>query len=151
MKLNKIVIALLLFSQSLLSEENHFGLGVILGQPTGLSAKFELSNANAIDAALAWSYAGFHMHSDYLWNHENYFSARNQNFDLYYGIGGRLLSLNSEKYKNQTSVAVRAPVGINYKIKNTRLQIFGDLALNFNVTPRSDIDFDAGIGIRLYF
>lgn len=151
MKIYKILIVILLCSQNLLSQESHFGLGVLLGDPTGLSAKLKLSNKNAIDGALAWSSSGLHLHSNYLWDTDNFFKVRDQNFDLYYGIGGRLISLNSGNYKNQTSIAVRAPIGINYKIKQTQVQLFAEMALNLNLTPSSDADLDAGIGLRFYF
>ncbi len=151
MKLYKAMIIVLLCSQNLISQENRFGLGVVLGDPTGLSAQLRLNNTNAIDGALAWSATGLHIHSDYLWNNDNFFANRNQNLDLYYGIGGRLISLSSDAYKNQTSIAVRAPIGINYKIRNTQVQIFAEMALNFSFAPRSDTDLDAGIGLRFYF
>lgn len=151
MKFWKIGIVLLLCSQNLIAQENQFGLGVILGDPTGLSAKLKLDSHHAVDAALAWSPSGVHAHSNYLWENNNFFTIRDQNLNFYYGVGGRLISLSSDTYKNQTSVAVRAPLGINYKIKTTPLQIFGELAFNFSFVPRSDVDLDAGIGIRFYF
>jgi hypothetical protein len=38
-------------------EKNDFGLGIILGCPTGLSAKLWLSKSSAFDAATAWSFS----------------------------------------------------------------------------------------------
>ena len=53
-----------------LAGESPFGLGVMIGEPTGISGKYWLSPANAIDFAVAWSFANdanFHLHTDYLY------------------------------------------------------------------------------------
>ena len=42
-------------------------LGVILGEPTGLSAKYWMSQETALDFGAAWSFKGdgqFHLHVD---------------------------------------------------------------------------------------
>jgi hypothetical protein len=44
------------------------GLGVILGEPTGVSFKAWIDNRTAIDAAAAWSFSendSFQFHTDY--------------------------------------------------------------------------------------
>lgn len=38
------------------AQDHGFGMGIILGEPTGLSAKAWTSNDNAFDFALAWSF-----------------------------------------------------------------------------------------------
>ena len=48
-----------------------FGLGIIIGEPTGISMKYKLGGITAIDAGIAWSFgnnSGFHIHSDFLWH-----------------------------------------------------------------------------------
>src|SRR5690606_36657366 len=72
-----------------------FGLGIILGEPTGFSAKLNLSQKISIDGALAWSLDGdtsFHLHSDLLFHSRNIFridadDIQTKGFDLYYGAG----------------------------------------------------------------
>ena len=52
-----------------------FGIGIIVGEPTGVSFKVGRTGRNAIDAAVAWSLSGdndLHLQADWLYN----------NFDL---------------------------------------------------------------------
>lgn len=49
--------------------EGNLGLGIILGQPTGLSAKYFLSREHAIAGAFGWGYQyGGRLHADYAWH-----------------------------------------------------------------------------------
>jgi hypothetical protein len=43
-----------LFSLNLLAQADGFGVGIILGEPTGLSGKYWLTEKTAVDAAVAW-------------------------------------------------------------------------------------------------
>ena len=151
--MKKLICVLLIGLTSLTTwaAGENLGLGVIIGDPTGVSLKYKLASDNAIDGALAWSSLGVHLHSNYLWQRDNYFNIDSQTFDLYYGIGLRLISINSGSNKNKTSIGPRAPLGANYKLRGTQLQFFAELALNLNLTPSSDVDFDGGIGMRFHF
>ena len=58
-----------LFSIGVFAQDSGLGLGLIFGEPTGLSAKMWTSERTAIDAALAWSFSTpgwFHVHADFL-------------------------------------------------------------------------------------
>jgi hypothetical protein len=61
-KLKKYIILLsilvLVLSSSLLAQDKGFGLGIIIGEPTGVSGKLWLSGDNALDMAAAWSFKG---------------------------------------------------------------------------------------------
>lgn len=53
------------------AQDRGFGLGIIIGEPTGVSVKGWLSDERAIDGALAWSLFGhswFSAHADYLFH-----------------------------------------------------------------------------------
>ena len=52
-------------------ERKSIGLGVILGEPTGLTGKFMLDNTNGIDVGVGWETSGdneFHIYGDYLYH-----------------------------------------------------------------------------------
>src|SRR5688572_28336210 len=81
----------LLASSSARAEGGPFGLGVIVGSPTGVSAKLYLNRTNAIDGAIGLSVlgaGGLHVHADYLWH--PLMLARDDAFflPLYIGAGG---------------------------------------------------------------
>src|SRR5262245_21090070 len=48
-----------------------FGLGLIIGSPTGISGKVYFNKQNALDFAIGAAFVnqrGFHIHADYLWH-----------------------------------------------------------------------------------
>ena len=117
-----ITLCLSLAVQGSVAQERKFGLGLIIGEPTGISAKLWTSNENAFDFGLGWSVGGnrigkydgsynggsrVHFHMDYLW-HSFEAVHSTERFPLYYGIGGRI---NTGAGYN-SSVAVRGVLGI---------------------------------------
>lgn len=79
------IIALCLFFvvQGSAAKDRNFGLAMILGEPTGISAKLWTSSTNALDFDLGWSVGGdrigqhnsnydggspIHFYRDYLWH-----------------------------------------------------------------------------------
>ncbi len=120
-------------------------LGVILGEPTGLSLKLWRSNNSAFDAALAWSFSdneAVHLHADYL--RHNWLDVESGSLALYYGIGGRVLLADNSK------LGARIPVGLQYILPETRLSLFFEVAPTLNLIPDTDFDVSGGMGIRFF-
>ncbi|MEQ1665946.1 MAG: hypothetical protein ABL927_11275 [Bdellovibrionales bacterium] len=134
---------------------SQIGLGIVVGDPTGISANYFLDNAHSIDAALAWSDSfTFHLHGDYLLHKPRYFFVENKPIGLYYGIGARLRSRKSSKFASDEDgieLGARAPVGLKYVFFDPRIEIFGELSAVFDVMPKTALDFDIGVGARYYF
>jgi len=126
------------------------GLGMIIGEPTGVSFKHWLSRKTAFDAGFAWSFAGrgeeLHIHADYLW-HMPLRSAdpvvRRTNF--YVGIGGRV------RFENDSRVGARVPLGLVHFIKDTPLDVFIEVAPIMDLAPETDLSANGGIGLRYFF
>lgn len=126
-------------------------LGVIIGEPTGVSAKFWTSGNSAMDLGVAWSLSEsgtihdpsgrMHIHSDYLWHFWS-----DSDVALYLGLGGRLL------FEDETQFAARLPFGLQFNV-GRRLGIFFELAPTLPIMPETESDFDinGGAGIRLRF
>jgi hypothetical protein len=145
-------LSCILISMTTYSADQSFGLGAVLGDPTGLAFKFNSNADNAIDAALGWTTSRLHIHANYLWQNDHYINLnRRNNIDVYYGVGLRAITTKSDSESNKTSFGPRVPLGLNFKLPRTQVQFFGEVALNLNLTPNSDIDFDAGIGARFHF
>jgi hypothetical protein len=51
-----VTIVLFIFASVAIAQERRFGLGVILGEPTGISAKLWISPVNALDFGLGVNY-----------------------------------------------------------------------------------------------
>lgn len=130
------------------SNKKNFGLGVVFGEPTGLSAKLWTSQTNAFDFGLAWSFTNknsIDMTADYVWNKFNLFDISQGKLPLYYGIGGRLLLGNNAQF------GVRIPVGLNYLFAKAPVGIFLEVAPILNLVPSTTFDMSGGIGVRYYF
>ena len=156
-----VLFALVLTFTAILTPLAHatdVGLGLVLGQPTGLSGKLTTSRSHAIDAALAWDLSDdhdhFHFHSDYLWLRNAALHVDNVALDWYFGVGGRLLIYDEDHrryHEDDYQIGVRFPIGLGYTFKNPRIEIFAELALIMNILESTSADIDGGIGARFHF
>ena len=159
--LTVIALCLFLAVQMSVAQERNFGLGVIVGEPTGVSAKLWTSPTTAFDFGLGWSvggdrignYDGFynggsrvHFHMDYLWHSFDAISS-SERFPLYYGIGGRI---NTGAGYN-SSAAVRGVIGIAWMPHETPIDIFLELVPSLQLTSSTGFAIDAGLGARYFF
>ena len=156
-----MILGLMMIMAKPISAQDHgFGMGIILGEPTGLSAKLWTSRDNALDFALGLGLGGdrikykgnydntgrVHFHMDYLWHAFNAISST-ERFPLYYGIGGRFNTGGGY----DGSLGVRGVFGIAWFPHSTPIDVFFELVPVFQVTPLTGLGFDAGLGIRYFF
>lgn len=120
-------------------------LGIILGEPTGISAKFWQSGSTAIDAAVAWSLGkneSVHVHADYLFH--NNMDVDQGVLLFYYGPGARAV------FADDPRVGARFPLGLQYIIDSTRLSLFFEIAPTFDLIPSTSFGVDGGLGLRFF-
>lgn len=140
-----VLIVFLTFSASF--AQKNFGIGIILGEPSGLSAKLYTGSTNAIDFAAAWSFEGSgHMllQADYVW-HSSLTRASSGELMLYYGIGGRIV------FSDDPLVGARIPIGLDYQFSSAPIDIFVEIVPILDLIPSTDFDFGGGVGIRFWF
>lgn len=146
----KMLLAIVLFLISVETRaQDRFGLGVSLGNPTGLNGKRWLTSTTAIDGGLAWSigeHGNFNIHSDYLL-HEKGKLLFNETYplDLYYGIGGRM------EFADDLELGVRVPVGLAHEFKKPSIDVFGEVAPIIDFLGRTGLELGLLIGSRYYF
>ncbi|NCN41118.1 hypothetical protein GW916_07685 [bacterium] len=143
-----LTLALSLVSLSSLAA-GPFGLGAVIGQPSGLSARYSLGGNNAIDASLGWSLSSngyVAISADYLWEKPNFFRIDSANFDLHYGAGAGIVTADGF-----TGIGFRAPVGVSYYFKKPAIQVFFELAAFVALVPDSDFWIHGALGGRYYF
>jgi hypothetical protein len=149
------VSALLLTSPVQAATSEPFGLGVILGDPSGLSAKLKMDQAHSVDGALAYSSgrrSGLQLHADYLWDHARSWGTTEGPLDMYYGLGGRIITYDENyNHKGLISLGPRGSIGLSFNINNPNLEFFGELAAILEIAPSVGVDLDAGIGARIRF
>lgn len=132
------------------SDHGNLGLGVIFGEPTGLSAKLWTTEITAIDLGVAWSFSNdgqFHIFGDYLFHHFGLFDVSKGSLPVYIGLGGRVLFREDKK----DIIGVRLPIGIEYYFEDWPLAVFGEVVPILDLTPDTDGDISGGIGVRFYF
>lgn len=141
-----------LFSSNALAqgmpERGQNAIGIIIGDPTGVSFKSWTSSRTAFDVGAAWSLENtdaISIHSDYLWH--NYLDVNQGNFAFYYGIGARALFIENA----DSRIGARVPLGFNYLFDDAPLDIFVEIAPILDLTPDTDFNGDGGIGIRYNF
>jgi hypothetical protein len=142
------LLAIIFFPIALGAQDRGFGLGIILGEPTGVSFKSWVGRREALDVAVAWSFDGegaVHLHADYLFHNFRLFRAEKGQFVLYYGIGARV------KTANKTQVGIRIPLGLSYLFESDPVEIFFELGPIMNVTPSTLFRMTTGVGVRYYF
>ncbi|MBS1492260.1 MAG: DUF3996 domain-containing protein [Bacteroidetes bacterium] len=131
-----------------------FGLGIIVGEPTGVSFKGWLDSKSAVDGALAWSFlnnGSFHVHVDYL-RHVNIESTPSGEFNFHYGIGGRLKAkTNDNGNSNDARFGARIPLGLDYNFSSEPIELFLEVAPVLDFSPKTDASFNGALGVRFYF
>lgn len=143
-----LAFALLLGAISTLDAQSRYSnteIGVILGEPTGISFKTWQSDRTAIDAALAWSFGdngSVHLHADYL--RHNWLDVDSGSLAFYYGLGGRV------KFADDSRVGARIPVGLQYLFPDTRLSMFFEVAPTLDLIPETSFGVNGGIGVRIF-
>jgi hypothetical protein len=145
------------------AEGGPFGLGLIIGSPTGLSLKYYLGESGqAIDGAIGWAFvssSGIHVHADYLWHPLVLTRDPSFTLPLHVGVGVRLLDHDRGRAgDDDLHVALRAPVGITFDFTQIPLDVFIEVALllDFHGDEGKDndninLDLNAGVGVRYYF
>lgn len=131
------------------SQTRGFGLGIIVGEPTGISAKYWLSSQNALDFGLGYSFVRkgrLHFHMDYLFHHQNIFQAE-ENFALYYGPGFRLRTVEGDDAR----LGARFGVGLVWLPRNAPVDVFVEIAPILDIIPATRFQVNAGLGFRFFF
>ena len=142
----RILMLVFIITFSTTYGQGKFGLGIILGEPTGISAKLWITGTTAIDGAVAWSFANesaFHIHADFLIHN---FGVFDKVVILYYGIGGRI-----KFRKDETRLGVRIPVGVAYDIPSTSIDLFLEIVPLLNLNPSTSFTLNGAIGGRFHF
>jgi hypothetical protein len=143
-----LISLLALFSIGIFAQDKGFGLGLIFGEPTGLSAKLWTSERTALDAAVAWSFSGvgwLHVQSDFLFHNYDLIDVSSGKLPLYYGVGAFLA------FSSDLGLGARVPVGLAYQFEDAPVDIFFEIAPGIALLPDIDFYIGGGIGARYYF
>lgn len=144
------VLAAMMLGGTAMAKGRGFGLGIIAGEPTGPCFKLWTGQNTAVDGAVAWSTEGdndLRLHADYLMHSFNLFKVKKGELPLYYGIGGRIILEDH----GDDHIGARVPVGLAYIFQGAPIDLFFEIVPVLDLTPDTELDFDAALGVRFFF
>jgi hypothetical protein len=136
---------------------DNFGIGVILGSPSGISLKIP-QGAQSINVIAGWDIHNddppgppccndyFYIGGDYVWYNYNLIHVSQGRLPLYYGPG-----IYAAFSKPRNVVGFRFPVGLEYQFATAPFDIFLELGPRVNIVPATDVDIFVGLGARFFF
>lgn len=143
-----IIFIFSLTSLKIYSQDRGFGMGVMVGEPTGFSGKYWLDKERALDFGLAYSfvrsYSAFSLHADYLIHLPELIKSEYR-LPVYYGFGARIRTS-----KNENAFGARGVAGIVWLHNHLPLDVFIELAPVFNLFPETSLQLDFAFGARYY-
>lgn len=144
-------------SNSSRADKGTFGLGLILGEPTGISAKLYLADDQAIDGAVGFAFfgGGLQAHADYLWHPLILQSREEFVLPVYIGPGVRAIDYRDGEEGDTFALGARIVGGILFDFKKVPLDAFVEVAgvieWEFGEDGGAGIKLNAGAGARYYF
>lgn len=134
-----------------LAGQGPFGLGLILGEPSGLTGKLMLGGPNAVQVHLGYGIGRrgrFVLAADYLFHVQNALPpARNVGlFVPYVGLGARFSVRDDDPL-----LGVRVPLGVSFQLLAVPVEIFVEVAVGVGLIPSTVALIDGGLGGRFYF
>jgi len=136
-----------------------FGVGLIIGEPTGVCAKLYLKDDQAVQFAVGSGFVegGFQVHADYVWHPWILEERDSFTLPVYLGPGVRVFDYDKGRGGNSFfALGVRAVGGIMFDFKNVPLDAFLEVAgvaeYGFSSTEGGfGLSLNAGAGARYYF
>lgn len=150
-----IVVLLILVPVMTFAQNRTYGLGIVLGTPTGLSGTIHLSEKALIAVHAGWSFhenRRFHTTCTYQFMFP--YAIRNEqgvakkNVVPYLGVGGRLL-VRERNDDTNVHLGVRFGGGIEYYVE--QFGFFLELFPVVDIAPETEMDWEGGLGVRFYF
>lgn len=162
------MLTLLPAQGALASTGGPFGLGIVLGDPTALTAKYDVDQTNAYDFGLAFNVSKwFLVYGDWQYKFAGAFSrsgaAGLSQLTPYLGIGPVLVVSNSSDIDTRSyryfdsgsssriALGIRIPLGIDWRPANAPIGVFIEIAPGLTVIPGTYGFVQGGLGIRFFF
>jgi hypothetical protein len=137
-------------------DKGTLGVGIVIGEPTGVCARLYLKDDQAIQGAVGAAFigGGFQLHADYAFH--PYILQTRESFVLatYVGPGARIVQYSSGRDTSYFALGLRAVGGLLFDFKNPLdafFEIAGVVEYGFAEAEGFGASFNAGAGVRYYF
>jgi hypothetical protein len=138
------------------TEKGTIGVGIIIGQPFGVSARLYLKDDQALQAAVGFAVigGGLQLDADYVFH--PYIVQTRPSFVLatYVGPGVRFLDYQAGRNDSYFAFGLRGVGGLLFDFKSPLdafIEVAGVLEYGFQDGKGAGIAFDAALGVRYYF
>jgi hypothetical protein len=149
-----LTVAVPVIWASPIHQGRNLGLGLIAGDPSGLSMKYWQGSVHAIQGSLAWSFLenGYlRANADYLWHEYELIEVEKGTLPLYFGPGVTLWAGRIRDGRSGANIGVRGVCGLEYIFKGAPFDIFLELAPTLDLAPATGLWLQGGLGARYYF
>ena len=138
------------------SDKGTLGIGLIIGEPTGITARLYLADDKAIQAAAGSAFigGGLQIHGDFVLHPWILQDRDSFVLPVYIGPGVRLIQYDGGRTDpNHFAFGLRAVGGLLFDFKEVPLDAFVEVAgvLEYDFTTGAGIALNAGAGARYYF
>ena len=145
-----LLIGLTVTAQAARAGHGDVGLGVQLGEPTGITAKFWLDRTSAIDATVGWNIISdrFTLQAGYLYHFP--LDVPTGSLAAYVGAGG-LMGARGDGHPEDGDMflAGRIPLGLEYIYDP--ISFYAEVDPLIELLPETKPRLGGGLGFRFYF
>jgi hypothetical protein len=135
------------------------GLGLAVGDPTGLTLKFLLTQSTAFDLFIGEDFEDgdddLQINFDWLFSPVVLGQGPGFSVPLYFGLGGVIEIDDNNFGDDDIDLGIRAPLGVSFLFNQAPIELFIEVALEIifidDNNGNDDVDFDAVLGFRYYF
>jgi hypothetical protein len=131
-------------------QEQGFGIGVMVGDPTGITAKLWMTRNSALQFGFALSdnFKGNRalISADYLW-HSYDVIRTTERFPVFYGVGGALNSGGGAS----AALGVRGVAGVAWMSRSIPIDVFFQIVPTVTIIPAGSFGVGWGLGVRFFF
>ena len=143
-----VVLLAVLWSVPARADSGQFGVGLIVGQPTGITGAYDLSDKSAIDAAVGlalFDNRDLYVHVEYTYTPFVLVHGGDLDLSAYLGVGGWFVSAG------KAVLGVRVPFGLSLDFNTAPIQIFLEASVLVAIVPDPDGTVRGAAGFRYYF
>jgi hypothetical protein len=138
------------------AEKGTLGLGLIFGEPTGITAKLYLADDRAVQAAIGGSFYAdaWQAHGEYVLHPWILQDRDTFVLPVYLGPGLRFMYYNEGRDGDaHVAIGLRAVIGLLFDFKNVPLDVFVEVGgvIEYDFDDGFGPGLNVGAGIRYYF
>ena len=138
------------------TDKGTIGIGIIVGEPSGICGKLYIRDDQAVQAAVGGAFigGGIQAHADYVFH--PYILQTRDSFVLatYVGPGVRFIQYSNGREDSSNAIGLRAVGGLLFDFKNPLdafVEVAGVFEYEFRDGQGAAIRLNASAGVRYYF